>query len=430
MSEETPRKEYLDATYDMFLGSIMGEKSEYDRFLEWVHDVEDDDAFPFETCRVGAQRPQVSMRRTSGELLDVINMSSYNYLGFGYHPDVIEAAKEALDLYGLGAASSPVHSGGFEVHRKLERTLVDFMGLDGRSASVFSSGYGVNTGVISALMRRRHHIVLDRAAHMSILEGAQLAGSKLHYFEHNDVDQLREILKEIQSKKKRRVLVCTEGVFSADGDFGNLRGIVEAAKEYDAMTLVDEAHSFLVAGENGRGVAEAHGVLEDVDLYVTTFSKALGGVGGAVIASEEMARYINWYAKCRMFSCAIDPAVTAGVTKALELGGSSIGDERRKRVKSNAMKLREMLASDVDLGVSESWIVTVNYGDEERTIPLLDALQRKGLDASVLQFPAVPVGESRIRLFVTSEHTDDQLRKAADIIIAAANEIGFSTRSS
>lgn len=428
MTQEA-RKEYLDATYDMFIGSVAGERTEYSRFLEWVKEVEGDDAFPFETCRTGAQRPHVSMRRTGGEQLEVINMSSYNYLGLGYHPEVIRAAKAALDVYGLGAASSPVHSGGFEVHRKLERTLLDFMDLPGRGASVFSSGYGVNTGVISALMRRRHHIVVDRAAHMSILEGAQLAGSKLHYFEHNDTDQLRDILQEITATKRRRVLVCTEGVFSADGDFGALAGIVETAKEYGAMVLLDEAHSFLVAGERGRGVAEAQGVLEHVDLYVTTFSKALGGVGGAVIASEEMARYINWYAKCRMFSCAIAPAVTAGVTQALELGMGSVGDERRARVLRNASLLRELLCDEVDVGVSQSWIVTVNYGDEERTIPLLDALQRRGLDASVLQFPAVPVGESRIRLFVTSEHTQAQLREAADIVIATAGQLGFSKRS-
>ena len=419
-------KAYLDATYDMFLGSIIGEKTEYDRFLEWVREVEEDDAFPFETCRTGAQTPQVSMRRTSGEQLDVVNMSSYNYLGFGYHPEVIDAAKRALDVYGLGAASSPVHSGGFDVHRDLERALLDFYGLPDRGVSVFSSGYGVNTGVISALMRRRHHIVLDRAAHMSILEGAQLAGSNLHYFEHNDVGQLRDILTEITANKRKRILVCTEGVFSADGDFGALRDIVDTAKEFGAMTLVDEAHSAVVAGETGRGVAEMQGVLEDIDLYVLTFSKALGGVGGALIAPEPIARYVNWYAKCRMFSCALDPAVAAGVTKAIELGGAGLGQQRRERVLDNATLLRDLLRDHVDLGVSESWIVTVNYGDEERTIPLLDLLQRRGLDASVLQFPAVPIGESRIRLFVTSEHTHEQLKNAANIVIGAARELGFA----
>jgi len=427
--EAVGRPEYLDITYDMFMTSIKGEDAASARFSHWVREVEKDNAFGFEAVRNGPQTPRLSLVRTTGESLDVINMSSYNYLGYSYHPQVIAAAKEALDTYGLGAASSPAHSGTFAVHKQLEREIVDFIGLPNRGVSLFSSGYGVNTGVISALMRRRDYIVLDKSAHMSILEGAQLTGATVRYFEHNDVNELRGILAELAklAGTRRQILVCTEGVFSGDGDCAPLKDIVGVAKEFGARVLVDEAHSFLVAGPHGRGVVEAEGVLQDVDLLVFTFSKALGGVGGAVVCTEDMARYINWYARCRMFSCAIDPAVTGGVLKALQLGRGSDGDERRVRIRKNVEYLLAKLKDKVNTGASTSWILPVIYGAESKTIPLLDFLQRNGVDGSVLQFPAVPMNESRIRLFVTSEHTSEHLDKVADVICRAAVQFDFST---
>jgi 7-keto-8-aminopelargonate synthetase-like enzyme len=425
-ADEAMRRDLLEATYDMFLSSVDGEAAETTRFGDWVRNVEKAGLFAFENRRRGRQGPVVSAERTTGQVLEMLNLSSYNYLGYAHDPRVIEAAKAALDRYGLGAASSPVHGGTFELHRALEQELVDFMGLDDRGVSLFSSGYAVNTGSISALMRKHHHIVMDRRSHMSILEGAQLSRSKLHYFRHNDPEDLDAILRKVRGQTNR-VLVCTEGVFSADGDFGRLREIVAVAKRHEALVLVDEAHSFLVGGPGGRGVSEAAGVLADVDLYVLTFSKALGGVGGALVASGDVARYVNWYARCRMFSCALDPAVTGGVLRALQLGRGEDGASRRAKVVSNAAHLRARLTGTVNLGNSESWIVPVIYGDEEKTLPLLDFVQRRGLDGSVLQFPAVGIGESCLRLFVTSGHEPSQLDRAADIVCEAARAFDFET---
>jgi 7-keto-8-aminopelargonate synthetase-like enzyme len=408
----------------MFLSSIDGEQSEAARFSAWVDAVERDGLYPFEAPRLEAQRPRIRARRTDGTALDLLNFSSYNYLGLSYHPEVVGAAKDALDRYGLGACSSPVQAGTFDLHRELEARLVDFVGLPCRGASLFSSGYAVNVGTVSALMKRRHHIVIDKAAHMSILEGAQLSRAQLHYFEHNEPDSLREALAGIPAAAPR-ILVCTEGVFSADGDFGRLAEIVPIAKERGAQVLVDEAHSFLVAGRTGRGVAEQEGVLDQVDYLVVTFSKALGGIGGAVIARREVTRYINWYARCRMFSCALDPAMTAGVTKALELAAGSEGDRRRARVTANAGRLRDALRDRVDIGRSRSWIVPVIYGSENDTILVADHLLRAGQEGSVMEFPAVPVNEARIRLFVTSEHEPEQIDRCAQNIVDAGHRFGF-----
>jgi 7-keto-8-aminopelargonate synthetase-like enzyme len=418
------RPNYYEFTYDMFIASVDGEESEISRFSDTIDSAIFDGVYAYEVPRLEAQRTEVKAQRPDGLRLNLLNFSSYNYLGYAQHPEVIAAAKAALDEYGLGACSSPVQAGTLGLHTMLEKRLADFIGTPNLGVSLFSSGYGVNTGTISAIMKRGHHIVIDKSSHMSIVEGAQLARSKLHFFEHNDADSLNSVLKEIGAGAER-ILVCTEGVFSADGDFGALDKIVPVAKSHGANVLVDEAHSFLLCGSHGRGVADMMGVLDQVDYLVVTFSKALGGVGGALIARCDVTRYVNWYARCRMFSAAIDPAVTAGVTRGLELGMGETGDAARDRLGKNAALLRSLLKGRVKIGNSESWIVPVIFGSESLIVPLSDWLQRHGMDGSVMSFPAVPMNEARVRLFVTSEHSEDQIRRCASIVLRAAEQFGF-----
>lgn len=415
---------YTRISYEMFMYSMGAELEEAEAFEAWIGEVEDDEAFAFEAARERGQGTDITIRRESGERMDLLNFSAYNYLGYSQHPEVIDAAKGALDRFGLGAASSPVHGGTFDLHKQLEAELVRFVGVPGNGVSLFSSGYAVNSGTISSIVKRGHTIVADRSAHMSILEGAQLSRAKVLYFRHNDVGHLQEVLDGIEDEHAR-ILVCVEGVYSADGDTAPLRGIVDAAHARGALVLVDEAHSFLVAGPNGRGVCEAEGVLADVDLLVLTFSKAFGGVGGALIAKKHITRYVNWYARCRMFSCALDPAVTGGVLRALQLADTPDGANRRARVVENARYLREKLEGKVNLGPTSSWIVPVIFGRDEYAIHLFDHLQRAGLEGGIMMFPAVPKNEARVRLFVTSEHTTAQLDRCARIILEAADRFGF-----
>lgn len=417
-------KNYRNYTYDMFMQTMGAKPAEATRFSEWVEGATQDKIYAFESARLGAQTTEVEIERETGERMKLLNLSSYNYLGFGYHPEVIKAAQDAVAKYGLGASSSPVISGTYTIHRQLEENLVSHFGMPDRAVSLFSSGYAVNLGTIQAFCGAGSHIILDSAAHMSILEGARYSGAELSYFRHNDVEHLSEILEQVATGNKR-ILVCAEGVYSADGDYGNLADIVKVCKKYGAYVLVDEAHSVLVAGQNGRGVCEEQGVLRDVDFYVMTFSKGFGGVGGAVLAKKELVRYINWYAKCRMFSCALDPAVTGGMVKVLELASSPEGNRRRKRIKENAKYLKAALEGKVNLGVSDSWISTVIFGSEKNTLPLNDFLQRNGLDTSIMQFPAAPKNEARIRMFVTSEHTEEQLDRVAHIVLKAGAAFNF-----
>ena len=180
------RPDYYEFTYDMFIGSVDGEESEILRFSDTINSAIADGVYAYEVPRLEAQRTEVKAQRPDGLRLNLLNFSSYNYLGYAQHPEVIAAAKAALDEYGLGACSSPVQAGTLGLHTILEKRLADFIGTPNLGVSLFSSGYGVNTGTISAIMKRGHHIVIDKSSHMSIVEGAQLARSKLHFFEHND----------------------------------------------------------------------------------------------------------------------------------------------------------------------------------------------------------------------------------------------------
>jgi glycine C-acetyltransferase len=413
----------LFRTMDMFMLGSDPEHTESERFGSWVREVEAAGLFTFEAPRDGPARAEVELRRARLAPLRCLNFAAYNYLGYSSHPEVVAAAKAALDRVGLGACASPLSGGTLEVHAELERELLEFLALPGRGVSLFSSGYAVNVGAIAAYVRHGHHVVLDRAAHMSIVEGAQFSGAHVAYFEHNDPASLESVLASLTGK---RVLVCAEGAYSADGDFGRLAELVAVAKRHRAAVLVDEAHSILLAGPNGRGVAEAQGVLDQVDLLVMTFSKAFGGIGGALVARTDLARYVNWYARCRMFSCALDPAVAGGVTRALQLARGADGAKRRARIAANAAYLRDRLRTRLDIGVSESWIVPVIYGSERLSLPLIDWLQRNGLDGSPMQFPAVPTEQARIRLFVTSEHTREELDRAAAIMLEAGERFKFA----
>lgn len=408
--------------YQDFMGGTDTALSEVQAFNEWAQASQLNQGFAWEPARLGAANPEVVFRDRESQ--STLNLGTYNYLGLGAHPDVIAAGCEALHTYGLGCGASPNAHGKLLIHEQLEQGLVDYFGRPEDGVSLFSAGYNVNTGTISALMSPGTHVVLDSSVHMSIVEGARLSGASVHTFTHNDPADLKRVLTTI-ADGKTRVLVCLEGVYSADGDFGRLSELTGVAKRFGAMVLVDEAHSVLLCGPHGRGVAAQQEVLDQIDLLVITFSKGFGGIGGAMIAHNSIARYVNWYARSRLFSCAISPAVTAGVLKSLEIARGPDGDARRARLMENANHLREGLQGKVRLGDSQSWIVPVIYGSEQSTVKVCAQIQAEGLSGSVMEFPAVPQGAARLRLFVSSEHTAEQLDRAIDIILRAADDFGF-----
>ena len=428
MSEQKSKEKkpsYTEFTLDMFSRSSGKNHAEIKQFNQWRNDVISADKYTFETPHLTPQTPEIGVRRIHGDEHKLFNFSSYNYLGYANHPEVINAAKDALDKFGLGATGSPLLNGTFDIHKQLEHALTNFFGQEGYGISLFSSGYGANIGVVSSYIHKGDYVVLDHSSHASLIDGAVMSQGTLKLFRHNDAEFLERILKRI-AKENRRILVCVEGVYSTDGDYGNLKDIVTVTKKYGASILVDEAHSLLVAGATGKGAVEKFDVLGDVDLLIGTFSKSFGGVGGCLYAKQELINYVNYYARSRMFSCALDPAVTGGILKALELASGPDGDEKRKRIVENADHLRSLLKNKVDIGTSQSWVIPIIFGDERKSIPLGDYLMRKGYDFSIMMFPAVKKNKSIIRAFVTSEHTKEQLEGCAEALIDAAKEYEFA----
>jgi glycine C-acetyltransferase len=350
--------------------------------------------------------------------LNLLNLSSYNYLGLSYRPEVIEAAKRALDRYGMGAAGSPVLSGTMDVHLELEKELASFKNKP--ACLLFPTGYSTNVGLIQGLMRPGDLIVADQNSHASIVDGAILSKADVRFFRHNRPEDLEKKLQASSGKK----LVCIEGVYSMDGDVCRLPEIVEIARKYDARIMIDEAHSTFIYGENGRGVAEAFGLEDQIDIHVGTLSKALGGQGGYVVGSPSLRGYLEAFARSRFFSCALSPVVAAGVLEAVRIASREPG--LRGRLWANVAHIRRLLREEgIDVGESTSQVIPVMIRNDRRIFELGHRLQRAGLYLQPVVFPAVAKHRSRFRISVSAAHTHDQLNEGVAILAHVLREEGI-----
>jgi glycine C-acetyltransferase len=345
-----------------------------------------------------------------GKAHSVINLCSYNYLGLANHPEVIEAAQKALHTHGLGACGAPVLSGMSDLHRELEHQVAKFLGRE--DAMLFNSGFGGALGTISGLLRKSDVAILDNRSHLSLRDGATLSRCRSEKFEHNDPESLDTALKRQQG---RRQLVIIEGIYSMDGDFGSLKELIAVAESHEASTFVDEAHSMLACGEHGRGAAEKFGVEDRIPLIYGTFSKAFGAIGGFVAGSKDTIQYLRFYAHPYVFSCALPPAVVAGITKALEIGIRE--PELRTRLWDNAEYFHAQLHGlGIDTGRSTTYIMPIVIGDRERMYQLGHELRRRGLWVAPVDYPAVPLNQVCFRACVTANHTRADLDEALNIL--------------
>ena len=353
-----------------------------------------------------------------GEPQPVINLCSYNYLGLANHPEVLAAAHEALRTHGLGACGSPMLSGMTDLHRELERRVAKFLRRE--DAMLFNSGFGGALGTISGLLRKSDVAILDNRSHLSLRDGAVLSRCRTEKFEHNDPASLDAALSR---QKGRRQLVIAEGIYSMDGDFGNLSELLAVAESHDASVFIDEAHSMLACGEHGRGAAEKFGVEERVPLVYRTFSKAFGALGGFVAGSKETLQYLRFYAHPYVYSCALPAVVIAAILKALELGTTQ--PELRAQLWENADYFHAQLQSlGIDTGASTTYVMPIVIGDRERMYRLGPELRQRGLWVAPVDYPAVPQNRICFRACVTAKHTradlDEALNILADTLIPAA----------
>jgi 8-amino-7-oxononanoate synthase len=345
-----------------------------------------------------------------GKPRSVINLCSYNYLGMANHPEVIAAAHDALRTHGLGACGSPMLSGMTDLHRELERQVAKFLGRE--DAMLFNSGFGGALGTISGLLRKTDVAIMDNRSHLSLRDGATLSRCRMEKFEHNDPASLDTALSRQQG---RRQLVIVEGIYSMDGDFGNLKALIDVTESHGASIFVDEAHSILACGENGRGAAEKFGVEDRVPLVYGTFSKAFAALGGFVAGSRDTLQYLRFYAHPYVYSCALPAVVVAAILKALEIGMRE--PELRTQLWENADYFHAQLRGlGIDTGSSTTYVMPLVIGDRERMYRLGHELRARGLWVAPVDYPAVPHKKICFRACVTAKHTRADLDEALNIL--------------
>ena len=387
--------------------------------------IEDRGLYPEAKVISSAPTPEVMIRGKR-----VISFCSNNYLGLSVHPRVIEASIEAIRKYGTGSGSARWGSGTFKIHEELEKVIADFKRTE--DAMVFSAGYMVNIGVIPAVMnlinfgplsvfKSKGVILSDALNHASIIDGCKLSRAKVVVYKHKDMKDLEAKLKRYRRKRK---LIVTDGVFSMDGDIAPLPQIVELAKKYNAMVMVDDAHATGVLGENGRGTAEHFHLEEEVDILMGTFSKALGAVGGYIAGDKDLIKFLRISARSYVFSAAMPPGVAGGLIAAFKEIQNNPG--LRRKLWENASHLREGLKErGFDTLDSETPIVPVLIGKEEDAIKVSNLLFERGFFAFCVRWPAVPKGKARIRFTAMALHTEEQIEALLREMEKIGKEIGI-----
>jgi len=365
--------------------------------------------YPYFRVIESAQDPEIIMNGRK-----MIMVGSNNYLGLTNHPKVKEAAIEAIKKYGTGCAGSRFLNGTLDIHVKLEEKLAGFIRKE--AALIFSTGFQVNLGVISALVGKDDVVIIDKMDHASIIDGCRLSFGEVKKFKHNDMADLERLLTGYEDKDK---LIVVDGVFSMEGDIANLPEIVALAKKYGARTMVDDAHSIGVLGKTGRGTAEHFGLEDEVDLIMGTYSKSLASIGGFISGSADVIHYIKHSARSLIFSASPPPASVASVSAAVDIIENE--PERRETLWKNT---RKMLKGFKDLGFevgpSQTPIIPIVVGEDEKAFIMAMMLQEEGVFANVAVSPAVPNGRALIRTSYMATHTDEHL----DIVLKAFEKVG------
>jgi len=361
----------------------------------------------------------------------VLMFSSNNYLSLSTHPKVIQAAVDATKKYGTGSGGSRLLSGNLEIHRKLEEKLAEFKG--GEDAIVLPTGYSTNIGVITAVMNimkvpgtlfaRKGIILSDQLNHASIIDACKLAGQKTEIYKHCDLKDLENKLKKYKRKRK---LIITDGVFSMNGDIAPLDKISVLAKKYNAMTMVDEAHSTGMLGETGGGTLEYFKLKPtiDVDIVMGTLSKALGSSGGFVVGSKELIKYLRIASRSYMFSTAMTPASSASVIGALKV----IRDEPvwREKLWNNTNYIREKFQQiGFDTLGSQTQIIPILIGSDKDAIKFSRLLFKENIFAPCVRWPAVEKDKARIRFTIMATHTKKQIDQLFDSCKIIKDKLGL-----
>jgi glycine C-acetyltransferase len=351
---------------------------------------------------------------------DVVNLSSNNYLGLTTHPRLREKAMAALERFGVGSGSVRTIAGTMEIHLELERRLAEFKKVE--AVVVFQSGFTANAGTVSAILTKDDVVISDELNHASIIDGCRLSRATIKVFPHKDVDAARRIAQTLPSGQRK--LLITDGVFSMDGDLGNLPGLCEVAEETGCIMMVDDAHASGVFGANGRGTIDHFGVHGRVDIQVGTLSKAVGALGGYVAGNQNLIEFLYHRARPFLFSTSHPPAVAASCIAAIDVLLEE--PEIIERLWANTRFFKEGLVSlGFDTGLSESPITPVIVGEGSRAMKLSDRLFEEGVFAQGIAFPTVARDKARVRTIVTATHSREDLQFALDKFAKVGRELGL-----
>jgi len=351
---------------------------------------------------------------------EVLNFCANNYLGLANHPEIIAAAKEALDDHGFGMASVRFICGTQDLHKSLERAISVFFGTE--DTILYSSCFDANGGLFETLLGPEDAVISDALNHASIIDGVRLCKAQRYRYAHADMDELKDKLEEAADARIR--LVATDGVFSMDGDIAPLGDIVELAERYDAMVMVDDSHATGFVGPTGRGSAEHHGVQDDIDIFTSTLGKALGGAsGGFTTASREVVDMLRQRSRPYLFSNSLPPPlVAAGITVLGMLSGSNA---LRDRLAENTRYFRErMTAAGFDIKPGEHPIVPIMLYEASLAQEMAARLLAAGIYVIGFSFPVVPKGEARIRVQLSAVHERAHLDRAIEAFARVGQELG------
>ncbi len=353
---------------------------------------------------------------------ETILLGTYNYMGMTFDEDVIAAGKDALDKFGAGTTGSRVLNGTYQGHKECEEALKEFYAMD--HAMVFSTGYQANLGIISTIAGKGDYVILDIDSHASIYDGCAMGNAEIVAFRHNDVEALEKRLKRLPADAGK--LVVLEGVYSMLGDVAPLKEMIRVSKENGAMVLIDEAHSMGFIGEHGRGVAEAQGVLDDVDFVIGTFSKSVGTVGGFCVSNHPKFEILRLVCRPYVFTASLPPSVVA--TAATSIRKLMHGSNKRAHLWENSKTLHKGLRDlGFTLGTDEpqSAIIAVIMPDLERGATMWEALLEEGLYVNLARPPATPANMTLLRCSLCAEHSGDQVTEILARFERAGRRVGI-----
>ncbi len=372
----------------------------------------------FKAERVIASPQSAHIRLADGS--EVLNLCANNYLGLADHPQLLQAAREALDTYGYGMASVRFICGTQTVHTALEAAVSDFLGTD--DTILYSSCFDANGGLFETLLDEQDCVISDALNHASIIDGIRLCKARRMRYDNNDMAQLEQRLRDAADARYR--LIATDGVFSMDGVIADLGTICDLAEEYDALVMVDDSHAVGFVGEGGRGTPTYCGVADRVDIVTGTLGKALGGAsGGYTSGRQEIVDWLRQRSRPYLFSNSLAPTIAATTMGVLEMLRS--GDDLQRQLERNASRFRAgMEAAGFTLAGAGHPIIPVMIGEAKIAGDMADRLLAKGIYVIAFSFPVVPQGKARIRTQMSAAHSDEDIDRAVAAFTEVAAEMG------